>query len=440
MTVCILFTLCITGAFAGETDDDEEAQAEREKAKIEKKLAEIKARKAKDGNKDAAKDERLEDDPFDQFKKKEGDVAKPESFVKPDDPKAAVPDANKPEPAAKKEEGLPPCAACLSRRILPNLPYKPYTKFEGAPAPKPDYVAPWKLCDKCIKNVDANSGAASISEDMKARQERAREAHKKFEEHSGKKLAQFETPFVTVRSMLEAGPNKTVADALEKCAGILQNNSKSMLLVATRPDEDQIVIFADEATYIKYADSAFPTPDKDHKEMRNKSSGFHVPNLNVIHMGKPGVPVENKAVFAFAGQLMEKASNRKAKPWLKEGFSSYCENATLGMNTMYRIAYEMNEVKFGKNWNEDVKKLAKDGKLKPWGEIFEIQMEHLKATEYLHCYSIVSFLIKMDPANFDKFVLNVQEGMDAGPAIEKAYSKKVKDLQGMWGQWVATQK
>jgi hypothetical protein len=52
----------------------------------------------------------------------------------------------------------------------------------------------------------------------------------------------------------------------------------------------------------------------------------------------------------------------------------------------------------------------------------------------------VSYLIKTDPVKFDKFVLNIADGDDTAVAMEKAYGKKIKDMQADWMKWIFTQK
>ena len=426
-------------ARAGEADD-EEARAEKDKAKLDRKAADEKAKKdaaagksVKPDDKPNDKAERLADDPFEKFarERRDAEAGKPEAPVGGKPAAAGVND--RPAPA-------PDCPLCKGTGILPLLPYKPYIKFEGEAPPKPEYPAVWNYCDKCRAGIDPKAAAAEISADLKDRQDRARGKQKDFEDKVGKKLTHFETPFVSVHSTLAPPINQKVADALEKCAGLLQANSKSLVLLQTRADEDDLVFIGDDATYGAYIDKAMTNIDATNRELAKKTTGFHTNHVNSINMGKAAVQAENRAVFALGGLLMDTAANHKAKHWLTEGFASYCENATLGMNTTYTITYEANTVKFGKNWNDDLKKLVKDGKLKPWDEIFNISLEHLSALEYLHCFGMVSFLIKLDPQRFDKFILKIKEGEESGPAIEKVYGRKLKDIQLVWVQWIQTQK
>jgi hypothetical protein len=99
----------------------------------------------------------------------------------------------------------------------------------------------------------------------------------------------------------------------------------------------------------------------------------------------------------------------------------------------------MNQVKFGQNWNNDIKKYARRGKLKQWEYIFPLDLIGMSALDYLTCYSMVSFLIKNDPQRFVKFLLEIRDGAASDKALEKVFGRRVKDLQMMWAQWALRQ-
>ena len=250
------------------------------------------------------------------------------------------------------------CAQCKGLGIIPNLPYRPYSKFDD-PAPASDCV-PWKYCDKCQKGADAKQ----IPADMKDRQQRAAEKHKTFEEQISKSLHLIETPFFSVHSQLDPAKNKSITAALEKCAGILQNNSHSMVLMTPRVDTDDILIIADQPTFAAYIDKT--EPPSSLREVVKKGAGVHGPHLHVFR-ATPNLPPEGLAVFGGGSIIMTSATDRKAKPWLIEGFSAYCEHATMGTNTVITIAYDANDVKLGRNWNEDMKKAVKEGEAQTLG-------------------------------------------------------------------------
>ena len=445
--VALCFFVAAIPLRAGEAEDEEAIAAREKKARDEREAAK-KGKKAPDPADSGKSPFGVDNDPDAAIdlskltgKKDTPPSAKPnEAMVPPNAPgKNTGPakpfgTATKPGEPANASAAL--CPLCKGATILPLLPYKPYAKYEGQSAPSPDFPAQWKWCDKCQKGANPKA----IIEDMKERQARIPDKHKQFEEFAGKPLKQFETPFVSVHSQLTPGVNATVGKALEKCVGILQNNSHSMVLMTIRPDTDDIVMLADPTTYTTYIDKAFARNEASNRELLKKGSGASAIHHDMFKMVANGPPAECCAVFGLGGLIISSATDGKLKPWLNEGFSAYCENATMGTNYIYRFNYELNQVKFGKNWNEDMKKCFKDNKLKPWVEIFQVDMSHMKSFEYLTCYSIVSFLIRNDPVRFDNFVLNVRNGDDTIPAIEKAYGMKIKDLQTGWVQWVQTQK
>src|SRR5579862_3039864 len=458
-TFALLIAACVIGfaAPAWALDDDDEAAAAKERAARQRADAEKKAAKD-DSKKPAATDDKPADDAKkdnrNPFANPDGGPPPESNPVTPpkessgiklpgDKPKTPPPPKSPPPPPAAQKDALPDspnatdalCPLCKGTGFLPNSPYKPYIKFEGQPAPNPDYTPAYKYCTKCQAGMDIKT----ISEDMKARQQSARDKHATFEEQVGKKkLVQFETPFITCRSMLSAADNKKIADALEKCAGILQDKSKTLVLVCTRPASDALICVADVKTYDTYLEHAIPANEQDQLALAKKCGAFTWLHVSLEKMIMPGPPYEDRAVFSWAGMLMRNLTNEKAKHWLSEGFSAYCENATLGNNLIYRVVYDFHDIKFGKNWNEDVKKNA--AKLKPWPEIFQLNLENMKPLEYEMCYSVVSFLIKSDAAKFDKFVLNIGAGDENEEALEKAYGKKIKDLQAEWGKWILSQK
>jgi hypothetical protein len=122
------------------------------------------------------------------------------------------------------------------------------------------------------------------------------------------------------------------------------------------------------------------------------------------------------------------------------GFAAYCENLITTTNRNYTIAYEMNEVKFNGSWNAEVKKLAEQKKLSKWSEIFPIDLIGLGPIHYMTCYSMASFLMNLDAKAFPKMVAMIRDGTPSPEAVEKAYGKKVKDLEVMWANWCLTLK
>lgn len=334
------------------------------------------------------------------------------------------------------------CPVCRGTQLMPILPYKPYVKFEGGTAPDPDYPAQWKYCDKCKAGIDAKAAAEEISADIKETQERARRRTKAIEGLLGgdKKVEVLYTPFVTVRSMLPAAANRQTGEALEKCAGIVMKTFNSMVLTCTRPDRHGMLFVSDKLTFSGVIDRAFGKMDKEQRDLFRKGSGFSMSNgetddaVQNFDGASNGAP--NRAVWSWGKQMMHCATNGKAKAWLVEGFGAWCENTTLQANTMHSFEYEANTtLHLSQNWNEDIRRQS--AKFVPWPEMFNQTLVHLKAHQYLQFYAMVSFMIKVSPERFDKFVIAIRNGEEAGPAIERIYGRKLPDIIPVWNEWMS---
>lgn len=405
--------LCSCAARAADVDD-EEAKAEKEIRKREEAAKAAKDKKAAD---EAAKK--------DAVAKAEAAAKKGNSPWEPYTPKAV-------------------CASCKDLQIVPLLPYKPYIKHEGGHALAADYAPHWKFCEKCKADADAKTAASDFSNDMKETQERARQRTAHYEDMVGAKLEVLYTPFVTVRSMLNPATNKKIGDALEKCADILSKNSKSMVLLCTRPDRNGMVMIADNATYSRFIDKTFVNESQQNRDLMRKGTGFDTHSQNgadsIQNMAGQTAGAENRAVFGWGKQIMTTATHGKARAWLVEGFAAYCEKSTLGANTMYSFQYDPNtNVHLGRDWNEDVRRQG-PLKFKPWPELFNQNLEHLQAVQYLQFYAMVSFLIQVDPSRFDKLVLAIADGAESGPAIEAIYGRKLDDVMPAFNKWMAALK
>ena len=321
------------------------------------------------------------------------------------------------------------CAACLGRGFVPNQPAVRYVHVEGEPAPNPMLAVPWKFCPKCQVGKDPKTLIAVEADRIAAQGNKTN----KWKADTGLPMVFSETHHVSFY-----GPNpqttKKIADTLEDLTLHLEKITGATLLTQSRPDTHEIIMVNEASGYNAIIDAlAKQSPGTDFTLARKVSC---ISDSTHAFYKAQGIMAENMALFVFASMLMRQATESKVPPWMQEGFSSYCENAITKKNVCRTVEYEMNEVKLGNNWDADMKKFARDGKLKPWDQIFPLHMEGIKAIDYASCYSIVSFLIKTDPQRFDKLVLNIRDGMESGPALEKAYGRKVKDLQIIWFGWI----
>jgi hypothetical protein len=321
----------------------------------------------------------------------------------------------------------PVCSACLGVGFVPSAP-PAYIRMPGEAA-NPAAAVPWKFCSKCQKDktlkdlVDAETARLSQADDLYA----------KWNQHSGMKHPAAETHHVSLFSHMDAGKTKSVATALEQLAQHLQQATKNCVLVQTRPNTHSIFILADDAAYQKFLAAVGKGLSPEDMKLAKKTTGMGGGPVSFFWLTK--IPPEDQAVYMLGKSMVNLATGGKAKPWLQEGFASYCENAVTKKNLCYSIAYDLNQVQFGQNWNSDIAGMAKASQLKQWEEVFPMEMIGLKAKEYLTCYSIVMFLMKLDGQKFSVMCLKIKDGADSKTAIEKAYGRSIKDLQTQWGQW-----
>jgi hypothetical protein len=134
-------------------------------------------------------------------------------------------------------------------------------------------------------------------------------------------------------------------------------------------DDSQTLVF-DEAGYNSLITALEKKEPADDWGLSRKSVGFSSRRRGVYHTQKLTPPgPEPMALHMFSKMLMLAATDGKAPAWLAEGFTAYCENLMTKRNLCYSFSYEKNDVKFGENWNQEIRKYAMQGKLKTWDTI-----------------------------------------------------------------------
>ena len=370
-----------------------------------------------------------EDLPPEQAKK---ETATPMAGAKSEENPPAQRPPFQPPVEAKSAKPALACATCQGTTHVPQLPPRPYVRLGTDPAPNPVNVVPWVYCPLCQRGRDARD----LLEVEKARLAKTDAAHEAMQQLTGLQLLYAETRHVSLQAQAPAALTKGVGAVLDRLTSHLQEVTRSTLLTQTRPDTHKIIILWDNAGYNKLIDCFEKQRPGDQWDLARKSTGSMGRYLGYFNAnrGLAGGP-EHMALFQFSKMLMQEATDGKAPTWLAEGFASYSENTITQMNLCYSFTYELNEVRFGQNWNADLKKYAQQGKLKQWDSIFPLDLIGMKPLDYLTCYSMVSFFMKSDPKRFLELVVKIREGMESGKALEKVYSRPVKDLQMMWAQW-----
>jgi hypothetical protein len=350
------------------------------------------------------------------------------------------------------------CTQCMGTGFLPLLPGHSYIHLVKDPAPNPVEAVPWRYCSKCRPKDNPSQLLQQETERLKA--DKAKASQDKIEAASRLKFIRGETQHVTLYMQfaeplqgpqVKPGDGKTktwedrtrsdlkdIAAALEELKILLERNSGTTVLTQTRPESHEMVIVRDIVSYNIALDSMMSENNVDEKLLARRASGIsgRYRSFYNSYLGTPDYPrlPRHMALFLMGQMFMMEGSDSKAKPWLIEGFASYCEHAVTHKNLCYSFAYEPNDVRIGAGWDSEIRRFARDGKLKPWRQIFGLDLVLMKPVDYLCCYSIVSFLMN-DPPRFARFIVELRAGADTLTALEKAYNRKVDDLQSMWANW-----
>lgn len=252
----------------------------------------------------------------------------------------------------------------------------------------------------------------------------------------GMKFEAFANDYVAVFGQCSPAEVKEMGDALTKAVALIKStNGPAMLPPEGTPPYELFFMDSDANCYKFLEVNKMPVDD-----MARKVGGIFTPQWAV---NKPPAPLThrpNKAVFLFGRNLVVQATDSKTQAWVCEGYGSYLERETIGHNENYSIAYQDNAVKFGKSWYTDVKKTFLEKKLRGWQEMFVLEPIGFTAAHYLTLFSMVACLNKMDAKAFPKMLQMIHDGQHSSVAVEKAYGKKVKDLEATWAGWIMTLK
>ena len=341
------------------------------------------------------------------------------------------------KPAAQNPPARPvaPCARCLGMGLVPPAAPRIYIQMGKDPLPEASLALPWSHCPLC-RAGQANTDLL-LAEN--ARLAGVARHNEEWDRVLGPGAVHAETHHLSLHTELPAAQAKAVARAIEDLTSHLQSTTRSTLLTSTRPDTFELLIFSGKKSYRRFIDVIardFPGKNWDLSKRADGDSAGKVGFFSA----RLAVPTEDMAVFMTAGMLMARATGDKAPAWLMEGFSSYCENTIAGRNLCYSFQYGYNEVRFGSNWNAEIKTYAQQGKLKTWDKIFPLDMINIKALDYLTCYSMVSFFMKTDPQRFVRLVAEIRDGAESDKALEKVFGRRIPDLQRAWANWAMNQR
>jgi hypothetical protein len=335
---------------------------------------------------------------------------------------------------AKPAAPAPVCAQCLGTGFLPLVASHIYVHGAGeavTPAITANAV-PWRLCTRCGIGKDIQTLVAAEATRLAA----APAMHKKWEDLAGVRLSYVETHHVTLRSTMSETELKIVATAIEQLSNQLEQSTLSTVMTQIRPDTDEILIGGDNAGYRAFLDALQAIDPKSDWALAKDSTGFLLPHMAVLNAQRGGgMGARDMALYQYGEMLIMRATDNKAPAWLRLGFAAYCENLITKKNLVYAFQYEKNEVHFGDNWDNEIKKFAAQSKLKTWDLMFLMQPVGATALDYLTCYSMVNFFMTTDPKLFPKLALAIKDGLDSEHAVQKVYNTDYKRIQMMWANW-----
>lgn len=364
-------------------------------------------------------------------------------FLKKDDPANAeepVAQPAQPPPPANPEQEKPkePDPELYANKFAPLPTLRPLVHIGEAPPAQDWVLVPWQYSP----NYKGEKDNEKLINDARLRFMEARKRYLSWVELTKIKLMMVNTHHLTLYCELPETLARNVGDACEKLTAHLQKVTKSVALTPALPAQQEIMIFWEDFSYQNFINVlAQKNPGVDYTLARAASGSSDSRRFGFFNSKKAaGAPPEHMTLFQFGKFMIMEATDGKAPPWLAEGFASYSENAVLNKNLVYSFRYEMNDVKFSPNWNEDLRKLAEQRKLKEWKFIFQLDLIGMGSLDYFTCYSMVSFFMKSDPQRFVTFVQYLRDGMEQQAALTKAFGRSVEDLQKMWGQWTLRQR
>jgi hypothetical protein len=357
--------------------------------------------------------------------------------AQPAQPAKPVQQPIQPAPAVQNtpKPPLPPtvCSQCMGTGFLPLQPARSFIQIGPAALNTTNAASsvPWRYCTKCGAGKDPQALLANETTRIGA----ISAATQQMENATGLHLLYAETHHVAIRTTIPESETRQVVAALDDLTQKLQQMTSNTVLTQTRPDTHDLLIAWDDGGYKAILTGLFPQAG----ELAAQSKGFTTETRGVFNANHGiGVHPKHMALYEFASMLVMNASSNRAPVWLKLGFAAYAENLVTHKNYVYAFVYEKNEVKFGDNWDLDIKKFASQGKLKTWDQIFPVDAIGMKSLDYLTIYSMVEFMMVNDPKQFTKLCLAFRDGMNSEQAIEKTYGRDYKQLQQMWAQWALT--
>ena len=127
--------------------------------------------------------------------------------------------------------------------------------------------------------------------------------------------------------------------------------------------------------------------------------------------------------------------------WLVEGLGEMQEIAALGSCQVFCITTGYGESTgdakaIGESWKAEVKKIAGAGGDRKLSEIAVLGLNDLTPWDLVKSWSVVHYLVNLDPEKFAALVRRLKERVPASDAMKEIYGATLDEIDGRWREFV----
>jgi len=347
-----------------------------------------------------------------------------------------------PERAALAEESVypppdPKCPRCGGIGRVPLLDAKPFVWLKSAVHPRFETMVGGEFCPECQKNADP----ALLVAEAKERFEGALEKHEYWERETGWKLACVVTRHAAIHTQLSAAQAKAVGLAIETALLHFQRLTGSLALATSRPDKFGVMVLWERGSWDKFRTvmERLYTPAELGPEWApardyNAYDHYEMPHMYETPQTARSRPPSCGATFLVARRQLQRAAESNLPFWLLEGFAAYGDNAVHKVNRWYSV-YDVKQIAVG-NWLTDARKLAGQGKLRPWSEMTKRELADWEWEDHVETMAMAAFLVESEPPRFLDLMRRLKAGDNFTPALESAYRATTDELDQRCTRWL----
>jgi hypothetical protein len=338
----------------------------------------------------------------------------------------------------------PDCLRCRGGGLVPHKDRGGYIFVEGVAPFKPELAAAGEPCPICRPLV----GKEELVSAEKARHSALLDEHRQWEERTGWKLVLVQTRHAAAHTLLKASEAMKVGQSLDTLAQQLQKLG-GLALVPTRPETFGLVLLWEKETWTKFRavmQTLFEPQELGDEwglaRDYNSYDHFAVPHMYESPQTIRQRPPSYGAVYLLARrQLLTLARGRKAPSfqppnWLVEGFACYGQQMTMGDVRWFSV-YDPSRAPPIGNWQQQVRRLAVEGKLALWKGLLDRHLRDFTPADYSQSLGMVAFLLHEDAGRFIDLCGQLPAAANGQEALEAAYKKPLADLEAAAQLWLA---